>query len=113
MLNRDDTLFFNTTIYAIKDIVICKKYLQQTRKTVIRYCYKNMAKRCKNCFKKVVHKSAGATAEFLRETNLCKTCKTKPVFDKNLVDVEEIIISLEEREKILKELYKHYTNGTS
>ena len=51
--------------------------------------------------KKVVHKAAEATGEFLRNKIANKIVKPKHVIDENPRNVEEIIIPPEKREEIL------------
>ena len=58
----------------------------------------------KNTFKRVVYKAAEATCEFTRNKIAGKIVKLKHVIDLNLNNVEEIIISPEKREEILKKL---------
>ena len=54
--------------------------------------------------KKVAHKVAEATGEFIENKIVNKTVKPKHVPDENSRNVEEIIILPEQREKILNEL---------
>ena len=67
-----------------------------------------------NPSKNVVHKAAKATGEFLRNISADAVAKSydnkivtaKPIIDKNLTNIEEIIISSEKREEILNGLKK-------
>ena len=64
----------------------------------------NNSRYYKNCQKKVLHKSAEATGEFKGNKIADKIGKPKPVPDKNLRNVEQIIIPPEKRKEILNEL---------
>ena len=57
-----------------------------------------------NASKKVIHKAAEATGEFLETKITGKIVKTKPVIDENPRNVEEIIIPPEKIEEVLNEL---------
>ena len=71
------------------------------------YCYKKRNKSSK----KIIHKAAEATVEFLgnKIADMVtkwygdKTVKTKPVIDENSRNVEEVIIPPEKREEMLNE----------
>ena len=65
----------------------------------IRYCYKNRTRCSNDCFKK-----AEATEELTRNKITQRIVKLKPVPDANLINVEVIVISPEERQGILNEL---------
>ena len=58
----------------------------------------------KTASKKVVHKAAEATSEFIGNKITNKTVKSKYVINENSRNVEEIIILLEKRQEILSEL---------
>ena len=58
----------------------------------------------KSASRKVVHKAAEATDEFLGNKIADKIVKPKHVIDENPRNFEEIIISPEKREEILNEL---------
>ena len=58
----------------------------------------------KTTTKKVVHKAAKATAEFIGNKIADKTVKSKPGPNVNSRDVEEIIIPTVQREKILRQV---------
>ena len=66
----------------------------------------------KTASKKLVHKAAEATGEFIGNKIADKITKRKPVPDENSGDVEEIIIPPENREEILNELRQVLKNGT-
>ena len=51
--------------------------------------------------KKIVHKAAEPTGEFIESKIANKTVKPKSVLDENLRDVKEVIISPEKTEYIL------------
>ena len=58
----------------------------------------------KTASKKEIHKAAEATAEFIGNKIADKIVKPKHAIDVNPENVEEIIISSDEREEILNEL---------
>ena len=58
----------------------------------------------KAAIKKVTHKAAESTAEFIRSKIADRIVKSKLVSYDNLKNVEEIIIPTEKREEILDEL---------
>ena len=58
----------------------------------------------KPAVKKVAHKAAEPTEEFIGNKIADKFVKPKPVPDENSRNVEEIIIAPEKREEILNEL---------
>ena len=66
----------------------------------------------KTASKKLVHKAAEATGEFIGNKIADKITKPKPVPDENFGDVEEIIIPPENREEILNELRQVLKNET-
>ena len=73
-------------------------YLTDIRKT-FEYCYKSWNRCCKNCFQKIVHKTAEATGDLRGIKTAEKIVKAKPVPDENLRNVKEINIPPEKREK--------------
>ena len=58
----------------------------------------------KSASKKVVHKAAEATGEFIGRKIVDKIVKPKHIIDKNLRNVEEIIIPSEKRRKNIKQI---------
>ena len=60
----------------------------------------------KTASKKVIHKAAEATDEFLGKKIADKTVKPKPIIDKNSRNIDEIIIPPKQKEEILHELRK-------
>ena len=80
-----------------------KKYRKQLLDAVVR---KTGLDALKTATKKVAHKSAEATWEFIRNKIADKIAKPKHVAQENLIAVEETIIPFEKREEILNELKK-------
>ena len=86
-----------------------KPYLCQ-RTWIFVFCKKSICEilitvdTIKTASKKVLHKSAEATGEFKGNKIADKIGKPKPVPDKNLRNVEQIIIPPEKRKEILNEL---------
>ena len=75
-------------------------HLQKIKKIIIGY-----RTRCpKTASKKVVHKAAEATGEFIGIKITDNIVKPKHVINENPRNVEEITISPEKREEILNEL---------
>ena len=66
-------------------------------KKIIGYCYKNMTRCCKNCFKKVVHKTAEATGQFIGNKITDKIEKPKSISDMNSRNVEEMCNFIREK----------------
>ena len=66
----------------------------------------------KTASKKVVHKPAAATGEFIGNKIADKIVKKNPVIDENSRNVEEIIIPPEKREEILNKLGQVLKTGT-
>ena len=85
---------------------IWKKSVLQILETIIGYCYKNRLYALKTDFKKVAHKAAEATGEFIANKIADKFVKLKLVPDVNSRNVEEIVIPPEKSEEILIELRK-------
>ena len=63
--------------------------------------------------KKVAHKVAETTSEFIGNKIINKIVKPKPLPDENSMNAEEIIILLKKRQEILKELRQALWNGIS
>ena len=60
---------------------------------------KNRTRCCKNCFKKVVHKTAEATGELIENQITVQISKAKPVSDGNSRNGEEIVTPPEKGKK--------------
>ena len=80
-----------------------KKYRKQLLDAVVR---KTGLDALKTATKKVAHKSAEATWEFIRNKIAYKIAKPKHVAQENAIAVEETIIPFEKRVEILNELKK-------
>ena len=63
--------------------------------------------------KKVAHKVAETTSEFIGNKIINKTVRPKPLPDENSMNAEEIIILLKKRQEILKELRQALWNEIS
>ena len=102
LINRDDTLFHRTKKKKICQRIwisfICEKSIN------FGCCIKTGLEDLKAATKKVTHKAAESTAEFIRSKIADKIVKSKLVSYDNLKNVEEIIIPTEKREEILDEL---------
>ena len=59
---------------------------------IIEYRYKNRNRSCKNCFQKVVPKTAEATRELIGNKITEKVLKPKPVPDESSRNAEEVVI---------------------
>ena len=92
------------------DFVIFKKSIWQIWEKIIDYSYKNRIWSSKNASKKVVHKTAEARSEFMRNKIAEKILEPKPVSKANIGYVEEINIPPERREVILNKLRKVLEN---
>ena len=75
--------------------------LSNKYRIIIGYCYKEGLDALKAVTKKVVHKAAEATREFIGNKIADKAVTPKPVTNKNPRNAEEIIIPPEKREEIL------------
>ena len=73
------------------------------RKKLLKAATKTELDDLKTAIKRVVHKAAEATGEFIRNKIANKIVKPKPVPDDNLWNVEKMIIPPETREEILNE----------
>ena len=68
---------------------IHKKYIQQVWETITGCCYKTRTRCCKNCFQKVLHKTAEAIGELIGNKIDEKIMKSKSVIDENSRNVEK------------------------
>ena len=74
------------------------------QKTIIEFRDKNGTKCSKNFDKKVAHKAAEPTGQFIGNKIANKIVKPKPVLDMNSRNVKEMIIPPEKRGELLNEL---------
>ena len=73
---------------------------------IIRYCYKNRTRWCKNFSKKVFHKTGNATCKLIGIEIAEIIVDPKLLPGANWANVEEVVIPPEKEQKILKELWQ-------
>ena len=108
LIYRNDTLFYNTKIKKIRQRIwifaVYDKSIQQIRKKLSDPTTKTELNAAKAASRKAVNKTTEATGELIGKKIAEKIVKTKPVPDRNLRNVEQIVLSTEKRQEILNKL---------